>query len=138
MARTVRPATEALKGLCILVVEDDFLVLSELEALLHDAGADSILSCRSLGEASAMLDGRKPAVALLDVRIGKESVAPLARRLAAAGTPFLFYTGQISGDRSLVEWRDRPLLSKPSSSQQIVSAVADLMHQEPVTSRRSA
>lgn len=127
-----------LKGLSVLVVEDDFLVLSELEALLRDAGADCVLSCRTLGEAAAMLDGRKPAVAVLDVRIGQESVSPLARRLAAAGTPFLFYTGQIGGDRMLAEWRDRPVLSKPSSSQQIVSAVADLVHQMPAASRRSA
>lgn len=138
MGSIARPVAETLKDLCILVVEDDFLVLSELEALLRDAGADCILSCRTLGEASAMLDGRKPAVALLDVRIGQDSVAPLAHRLAASGIPFLFYTGQIGGDRMLAEWRDRPLLSKPSSSQQIVSAVADLLHQEPVASRRSA
>ena len=138
MASTARPFAESLKGLCILVVEDDFLVLSELEALLRDGGADCILSCRSLGEATAMIEGRKPAVALLDVRIGQESVAPVAHRLAASGIPFLFYTGQIGGDRMLAEWRDRPLLSKPSSSRQIVSAVADLVHQEPTPSRRSA
>lgn len=138
MGSIARPVAETLKGLCILLVEDDFLVLSELEALLRDAGADCILSCRTLGEAAAMLDGRKPAVALLDVRIGQDSVAPLARRLAASGTPFLFYTGQIGGDRMLAEWRDRPLLSKPSTSHQIVSAVADLVRQESAPSRRSA
>lgn len=138
MGNVIRPAAETLTGLCILLVEDDFLVLSELEALLRDAGADCILPCRTLGEAAAMLDGRKPAVAVLDVRIGQESVAPLARRLAASGTPFLFYTGQIGGDRMLAEWRDRPMLSKPSSSHRIVSAVADLVHQMPAASRRSA
>ena len=96
------------------------------------------MSCRTLGEAYAMLEGGKPAVALLDVRIGQDSVAPLARKLAAAGTPFLFYTGQTGGDRILAEWRDRPLLSKPSSARQIVSAVADLLREEPAASRRSA
>jgi DNA-binding NtrC family response regulator len=124
------PMTEILKGLSILVVEDDFIVSTELEALLRDAGADSVYSCRTVGEATAVLDCRKVAVAVLDARIGGDSVAPVARKLAQSDTPFLFYTGQIAGDRIMAEWPDRTIVSKPASSQRIVHAVAGLLTQQ--------
>jgi DNA-binding NarL/FixJ family response regulator len=133
-----RSTTDALKGSCILVVEDDFLVLSELEALLCDAGADYVISCRTVEEAVAMLDGCVPAVAILDVRVGRDSIAPVTRRLARQGIPFLFYTGQTGEDQMLAEWRGRPLLSKPAPAHRIVSAVTDLMVQNQALSRRSA
>ena len=66
-------------------------------------------------------------VAILDVRIGRESVAPVARELTRRGIPFLFYTGQIGRDRMILEWPDRPVLAKPASSSRIVAAVAALL-----------
>jgi DNA-binding NtrC family response regulator len=127
---TARPMTEPLKGRSILVVEDDFIVSIELEALLRDAGADTVYLCRTVGEATAVLDCRRITVAVLDVRIGRDSVAPVARKLAQSATPFLFYTGQVAGDRIIAEWPDRTILSKPASSQRIVHAVAGLLTQE--------
>jgi DNA-binding NtrC family response regulator len=132
------PGAKTLKGLSVLVVEDDFLVLSELEAVLREAGADAIHCCRTIRQATAMLDQKKTMAAILDVRIGGDSITPVARTLVQRGTPFLFYTGQINGDRIMAEWPDRPVLSKPSSSQRIVSAVVDLMRRAPVLPRRSA
>jgi DNA-binding NtrC family response regulator len=119
-----------LRGLSVLLVEDDFLLLSELESVLHDAGAETVYSCRTVGEANALLDKHNVSAAILDVRIGRESAAPVARKLARHATPFLFYTGQLSTDRFMSEWPNRPVLSKPARSQVIVRALADLLRHE--------
>jgi DNA-binding NtrC family response regulator len=118
---------EVLRGLSVLVVEDEFLLLSELEAVLLDAGADAVHACRTLPEATSTLDNCEVAAAILDVRIGRESVAPVARKLASCKTPFLFYTGQSANDPIMQEWTDHPVLSKPAAPQRIISTLADLL-----------
>ena len=117
----------ALEGSSVLLVEDEFLLLSELEEVLHEAGAGEVRACRSVAEAAAVLDKCEFSAAILDVRIGGDSIGPVARRLAKQGTPFVFYTGQVRGDRNMVEWPDRPILSKPATACGIVTAVAELL-----------
>jgi DNA-binding LytR/AlgR family response regulator len=119
-----------LGGLSVLLVEDDFLLLSELEAVLHDAGAATVYSCRTVGEAIALVDERNVSAAILDVRIGRESAGPVARKLAQHAIPFMFYTGQLANDRFMSEWPNRPVLSKPARSQVIVGTLADLLRHE--------
>jgi len=67
------------------------------------------------------------AAAILDVRIGRTTIAPVARQLAERGTPFLFYTGQVENDPALAEWSDHVVLSKPARPATIVAAVALLL-----------
>jgi DNA-binding NtrC family response regulator len=109
------------------LVEDEFLLLSELEEVLHDAGAGAVRACRTLAEATAVLDKCEFSAAILDVRIGGDTIAPVARQLARRGTPFIFYTGQVRGDRNMVEWPDRPILSKPATASGIVTALTELL-----------
>jgi len=125
---------DVLRGVSILVVEDDFLLLTELEAVLRDAGAENVHGCRTNREAMAALDDHAIAAAVLDVRIGDDTVAPVARKLAERGTPFFFYTGQIHGDPTISAWQDRLVLAKPAHSGLIVQSVIDLLEQE-TTSR---
>src|SRR5690349_9880272 len=60
----------ALDGAHVLVVEDDFFILAELESGLTDAGAEVVGPCRSARDALAALDGRDVAVAILDLQLG--------------------------------------------------------------------
>ncbi|HEX5421390.1 MAG TPA: response regulator [Gammaproteobacteria bacterium] len=112
----------------VLVVEDDFLILMELEAVLRDAGADIAGLCRNVREALAAADGGGDVgVALLDVRLGNDTVAPVARALTEHGTPFVFYTGQVDTDPILAEWPDCRVVSKPAAPHTIVTALLDAM-----------
>lgn len=138
MGNISKLTVRTLAGCSVLVVEDEFLLLSEMEAVLADAGVDTVYGCRSIAEALGALDVSEITVAVLDVRIGRDSIAPVARKLAERGTPFLFYTGQIGGDRLVAEWPDRPILSKPSPPHRIISAIASLAKSEPVLPRRTA
>ena len=108
----------------VLVVEDEVLVSLELESILNDAGADVEL-CRT---APAALDRLKTAPitsAILDVRLGADTVTPVAHRLAERGIPFMFYTGQPASDPVLAEWPDRRIVIKPAMSASIVRALVE-------------
>lgn len=128
MKRSGSGTADALRGLSVLIVEDEFLLLIELEAVLHEAGVESVHTCRTIGEATNMLDSRPVSAAILDVRIGQESVAPVAHQLAERHTPFVFYTGQTERDPVIQEWSDHPVLSKPTPPQRVISTLATLVN----------
>jgi DNA-binding NarL/FixJ family response regulator len=56
----------------ILVVEDDFLVGAEIETALSDAGFDVAGVAASAAEAVALAQSRRPALVVMDVRLGGE------------------------------------------------------------------
>jgi len=111
----------------VLIVEDDFLLLSDLEMILLEGGAGRVDSCRTIEEALARANADDIEAAVLDVRVGHESIAPVARQLAARGIPFVFYTGQVGNDRMIAEWPGCKIVSKPAQSQVIVAAIAELL-----------
>ena len=113
----------ALEGLCALVVEDEFLIQLELEALLMDAGARVAGPCGSVEDALDVAGRESIDVALLDVRLGRQDVAPVARLLRRRSIPFVFYTGQTGIDPILAEWPDAVILPKPSDRDGIIRAL---------------
>jgi DNA-binding response OmpR family regulator len=116
-----------LNGARLLIVEDDFLLLMELETVLRDAGAESVQACRTIDEALAAIDAGDFAAAVLDVRIDRDSIGPVARKLAAHGTRIVFYTGQVDNERMMAEWPQCRVLSKPAPPRVIVKTVAELL-----------
>jgi DNA-binding NarL/FixJ family response regulator len=113
-----------LDGIRVLLVEDDLLILMDLEEALEEAGAEVVAECRSVGDALQHAAGDDIEVAVLDMRLGNDTVAPVARRLAERGVPFIFYTGQVAGDPVLSEWSDHALVHKQARSEVLIQAVA--------------
>jgi two-component system, response regulator PdtaR len=63
-------ATEQVdKGGSILIVEDDFLIAMQAESALLDAGFDVVGVAAAADEALALARGRKPAIAIVDIRV---------------------------------------------------------------------
>jgi CheY-like chemotaxis protein len=87
----VRPVD--LRGLRILVVEDEFLVSLDLEAMLRELGGEVIGPFASLVRATAVARAELLDVALLDVNVGGRLVTPVADALAERAIPFVFCTG---------------------------------------------
>jgi len=119
--------TRALAGAQVLIVEDNCLLLMDLEEVLLEAGADGVRACRTVEDALRVSENDGISAAVLDVRIGADSIAPVARKLAARGKPFLFYTGQLGNDPIVTEWPNCKTISKPALPQVIVNAVAELL-----------
>jgi len=108
------------------VVEDDTFILMDLEAVIVDAGAEVVGLCRSVGEALSTLDTTRVDVAILDFGVSDGTVAELAHRLTANGTPFCFYTGQVATDPRLAAWHAPKIIQKPAQPRAIVDTLATL------------
>jgi DNA-binding response OmpR family regulator len=117
---------DSLCGLQVLVVEDEPLIALELESLLQDEGAAVIGPGRNVNEAVELLKDAPISVALLDVRLGRDSIAPLASLLSDRGVPFAFYTGQTEADAVRCAWPLAPVLQKPATPRQLVAAIRKL------------
>ncbi len=117
----------ALRGARVLVVEDDAILLMDMEMILRRAGAEIVGSCRTIDDALATVRKQPLSIAVLDVRIGGETIAPVVRQLGKHGTPFIFYTGQVGRDPALAEWPGSKIVAKPASGGTIVAAVAEAL-----------
>jgi DNA-binding NtrC family response regulator len=116
----------ALNAARILLVEDSFFILMELESALLDAGAEAVC-CRTVGEALSTLDAQPVSAAVLDVQLDRETSEAVADRLARQGIPFLFYTGQQEAAPVHDDWPEYKVISKPAPRETIVAAVVDML-----------
>jgi two-component sensor histidine kinase len=111
-----------IRGVEVLIVEDSVLLALELEAGLIEAGASVVGAAADLEEAERMLDLAFD-IAVLDANLNGQAVTPVARALAARGTPFIFATGYAETCKAPEEF-DAPVVSKPYNVHQIASALA--------------
>ena len=82
-----------LQGLRVLVVEDEFLVAMDIEAMLRDLACEVVGPIGNL--ASALQAAREETLdaALLDANLGGEPVTAVAEALVARAVPIVFCTG---------------------------------------------
>ena len=101
-----------LKGLRVVVVEDETLLAMLLEDMLAELGCEVLWTAHRVGRALDLVAQSEPDAAVLDVNIAGDEVYPVAHALAARNIPFIFATGY--GARGLDEsWRGRPIVQKP-------------------------
>ena len=142
--------TEALQGVKILVVEDEYLVATLMEDMLESAGcvvagpiprlaqaldaasseADVIArEKKSEQEIRQSLDAASSEacdVAVLDINLAGERVYPVADILARRSVPFVFVTGY--GVNTLPpEYAKRPHICKPFRMAELLGALSDLV-----------
>ena len=80
-------------GCDILIVEDEFLIAMDLQSQLEAAGYSIRGPVASVEEGLAMLEKGAVCAAILDLNIRGSTSLPIAERLAGAGTPFMFLSG---------------------------------------------
>lgn len=119
---------EVLAGLDILVVDDEALIVLEMEALLRDAGARVVGPALCLEDALALIKGadQRISLAILDVRLGGDSIAPVAQLLTERGTSILFYSGQMADDPVLARFPNSDFLAKPCAAGALVAKLSEL------------
>ena len=72
----------------VLIVEDEFLIAMDLQMLLESFGWRVMGPAATVQAALQLLKEELPAVALLDVNLGRELVTPVAQALVDLGVPF--------------------------------------------------
>jgi DNA-binding response OmpR family regulator len=97
----------------VLIVEDHFAVADSLRMFLENAGFEVAGMAGTLAAASALVERGGFDIAILDIRLGSASIAPVADRVAAAGVPIVFLTGYSEADILPEPLRGHPRLSKP-------------------------
>jgi DNA-binding NtrC family response regulator len=120
----VRPL---LHGARVLVVEDDFILLKELESILIGAGATIAGLCRNVKDALAVIDDDHLTAAILDVRLENETVEPVARELSKRGVPFVFYTAYAETEPIKSDWPECKIIKKPARPLTILQAVTGVL-----------
>lgn len=86
--------TSSLAPLRVLVAEDDFLIADHISTALEQIGAVVVGPTPDLDHAFRRLAA--PSVvelAILDIRLGRELVFPVADALMNEGVPFVFFSG---------------------------------------------
>lgn len=116
----------ALSGLRILLLEDEYLIAMDVELLCREHGAADVIVKLSLDE----LGGDAPLpdfdVAILDLMLAGRSTLPFAERLARIGRPFVFATGYSRSDELLERMPAIPVIEKPYAGLDLVAAVASV------------
>ena len=117
----------ALNGARILVVEDDFLISTELDMILADAGATVVGPCRTLAQAEHIIEDQQISAAILDFRVGNATTLTVAAQLNRHGIPFVFFTGQTNAAQIENACPGAKVISKPFQRRTIVAALADVL-----------
>lgn len=113
-----------LKGLCVLIVEDELLAAMDLEEIIESLGATVIGPTGMLEEAQRLVEENDLSGAILDVKLDHTTSLELAGELMNSGTPVILATGY-EADMLPERFAEVPRLMKPYS----VSAVRKLTAQ---------
>ena len=121
---------EALQGVKVLVVEDEYLVAALMEDILESAGCVVAGPIPRLAQALDAANREACDVAVLDVNLAGERVYPVADILAQRNVPFVFLTGYgvLPG-----EYANRPRLCKPFKMADLLDTLSDIVKTAPAS-----
>jgi DNA-binding response OmpR family regulator len=130
----VNEGEEPLKGLRLLIVEDDYLVAFELTSTLRRCGASILGPVGTVRKARELVRRELPDLALLDINLNGHSDFELAAQLRAMRVGVIFTTGY---DAQFLpsQFQDAPCLQKPVNVTALVSTIKTALQSRPPSSR---
>ena len=117
---------DSLKGLGVLIVEDEFYLADDLASALSSVGAKVLGPFGRVEDAGRLIEsGQAIDLAILDIDLFGDRVFPVADLLRARKAPFLFATGY---DPEIIPERfvGVPRLEKPITSATVISLLKSL------------
>jgi CheY-like chemotaxis protein len=132
-----------LRGLRVLVVEDEPMVSLALQDTLSDFGCEVVGTAARLQPALDLADDLAFDIAVLDIDLGGMRIDPVAEAIAARGLPIVFVTGY--GQDAAPRHVPGPVLEKPYEAvhlQRALRKALGTLHEEqsggrPAAGRRS-
>lgn len=121
-----------LSGVRILILEDEFLIAMDLEQLCRDNGAEEVTIFRTLGDVDGPVAGRFDA-AIVDLMLSGQTTLDFARGLSAERLPFVFATGYGETSALLAEFASVPVIGKPYSSDEVITALVRALKNRPAS-----
>ncbi len=117
-------AASPLRGLRVLVAEDDLLIARLIDNILVSLGCTVVGPARDLNEVLQAIRMSDIDGALLDVQLGKSRIYPAIEKLILRGIPFILVTGQGRLGESPGLLSDAPFLANPFTVQQLENMMA--------------
>ena len=125
---TCKPASKAAKEAVpgvVFLVEDDYLIASTAEDILHRAGWQVVGPASNVAQALSLLDVKAATLdaAVLDVNLGGELSIPIADALRKRGIPFVFASGYTREEALPERFAATPRLGKPYGKADLMRAL---------------
>ena len=115
-----------LTGMCVLVVEDEYLIALEAQRMIEEAGAEQVMLANSVGDVRKLLaDGPQIDAVVLDLKLGDEDALPLVAEFVGRGITMLVTTGLDAAAPEGVA-----CLTKPYRDSDLVDAISQLVHRK--------
>lgn len=115
--------TDTLRGLRVLIAEDNFLIGESLRDLLVDLGCVVIGPVPDLGDVMSVIKAGGFDAALLDIHLGDANILPAAAELASLGIPFIVTSGGGSPVGLPTLLARAPRLDKPFDARRLEEAM---------------
>jgi CheY-like chemotaxis protein len=116
-----------LKGLRVLIVEDELIIAMELENLLGRLGCVVLEAAPTVKRALRAVGHQEADVAVIDMNLQGERATPVAEALQEQGVPFVLVTGYGSERLPEKALQDAPCLRKPVNGNQLASAIYEVL-----------
>lgn len=131
-------AEQSVDAARVLIVEDDYLVATEIENALSSAGFDIVGIANSADEALALAAAEHPLLAVMDVRLNgeRDGIDAALELFATHGIRCIFATAHQTADARGRAHPAKPIawLPKPYAMRSLVAAVrqaVEELHREP-------
>lgn len=115
--------TDTLRGLRVLIAEDNFLIGETLGEILLGLGCVVIGPFAELAEVMTEIEAEGFDAALLDIHLGDENILPAASALASRQIPYILTTGGGSPIGFPTLLARAPRLNKPFDARKLESAM---------------
>ena len=116
-----------LAGRDVLLVEDSLIIALDAEDIVARLGAGTVSTSATVDGALDLLETERPGIAMLDINLGDRNSFAIADRLLALGVPFLFATGYGEQAQLPAEHRDRMVVQKPYTLENVARAMDMLL-----------
>lgn len=107
---------------CILLVEDEPVILMDLEYAAQQRGCDTLIASKP-AVAKRLIEFCKGRIdaAVLDVDLGKDGdCLEVVSQLQRSGIPFVLHSGSSSGNEVVLGEIDAPLIVKPAAIASVI------------------
>ena len=116
-----------LRGLRVLIVEDEVLVAMELEYVLRQQGCTVLGPAATVDLAVALIGEGPPDLAVLDLNLRGQSGLPVATALTGRGVLFLVLSGYSETQLQAPELSRAPRLPKPVDHGRLLGELTRLL-----------
>jgi CheY-like chemotaxis protein len=116
-----------LKGLRVLIVEDELIIAMELESLLGRLGCVVLDAAPTVKRALRAVGHQQADVAVIDMNLQGKRATPVAEALQEQGVPFVVVNGY--GSERLPEraLQDVPCMRKPVNEHQLANVICEVL-----------